>query len=552
MARALVPELNNLMVSNHPRQPAFQVLVYDVRSTINTINDIVAGNPLVPETGPRDFTDEVLEVTLEDRAGDFVNTGIAASSLGLTLVDPNDLFNPLNRLLDPTGDGRWLRSGNVVRVKEGDASVPEADWPTTFTGVLIGSPGVVRQRTDGGSAVINVQAVDRSAKFIQANVTSVAFGIGTTYLTMATDIAKLDMGLDDAEIDFAGFGTRITGHRQTQFVEQAPLVSLAQIMMVDGFMPRFNGEGKLTQSLGNITGFPDRVYTDQNTILSIEQPFANEDIVNSVCIIGLDANLSKITQPRQELAEAQLTVGYFAQDEDVDVYWSEDRTQIAENVTIDVKRSVNGAINFGGSEEFTLIPAPGGSPGHIGVNVSISTGFAPYIIIALTIGYVAAAWIPDTVLSFIVGETLPVGRFIQALALIAIMLIMTNIGRVHAEFDGSPIEFVYKEIRACARQSGLLVAERNEVVIENHMVQDQSTGDSVVREILFRQLARGNPRVIRQVYDVALEADDIIELPDEKYGARRFLINTITRTLRRGEPTIAELSGFEITSGLAP
>lgn len=551
MARGLDPTLNRLMLDSDVRRPGFRVEIFDFRSTSDTINSVVRGDGLLPLTGPRDFTGDVVSVDVRDVAGDFLTEGVAASELTLVVLDPNDVFNPLDVLLDATGDGRWLRAGNGIRIREGDEAVDDSLWPITFTGTLVGAAGVSRSRVDQ-TAFLTVKAVDRTADFLGVNLTSVAFGQGSTYLSMATDIATIEMGLDSSELDFAGFGSRITGHRVTQFLDESPLVMLAQIMMVDGFMPRFDGEGKLTQTLGNVTGFPDRVYQDFDLFRKIDQPFSDVDVVNSVCVLGLAAELTKIKQPRQTLAETHITTGYFAQDEKFDVYWSKDRTTIAEDVDVDVKRSVNGAIHFGGGEEFDFIDAPGGSPGFIGVEVSVSTGFAPYLIIMLTVGYLAVAWIPDEVVSIIAGVTIPVGRVVQAAVLINLLLVMMAIGRLHAEFEGSPIEFVFKEIRACARRSGTLVADRNEVTVENQLIQDQATADTVARELLFRAIARGNPRRVEQLYDVALEVDDIFELPDPKYGPRRFLIHAIERRLQRGTVPLATFTCSEITSGVTP
>lgn len=550
MARNLDFRLAQAMLSER-RQPAFRVFIYDIRSGGNTINDIVREQPLSALTGPREFTDDVLRVSITEQAGDYVNSGIAASEVVFDVSDPNGLFSPLEMLVDPIGDGRWLRPGNVIRVIEGDEQVDESLWVPTFTGLLVGQAGFDRNRTSGNS-VITCKAVGREAGFLKADNTTVSFAQGTSYLQMATDIAQLDLGLDEEEIDFAGFGSRVTGHRVTQFVEEPALVSIAKIMFVDGFLPRFNGEGKLTQSLGLVTAFPDRVYPDQDIVREIVTPFSEVDVVNSVCVLGLDATLTRVVSPLQDLTEVQITTGYFTHDEDFDSYFSEDRTLVAQNIRFDVIRSVQGSINFAGGEEFELIGAPGGSEGYIGVTTTLSTGFAPALIITLTVSYIAAAWIPDEVLSAFVGVTLPYGRVTQALVLIGIMIVMTQIGRLHVIFRGEPIEYVFKEIRACARRSGILSTQLNEVEIENHLVQDQSTADSLAREVLFRQQARALPRSVIMLHDLVLEPDDTLELPDSRYGPRRFLIQEIARTLERGRATLAEMSAFEVTSGLAP
>lgn len=553
MARSLVLALDRLQVVNAPKEPAFKVEIYDVRSTTDTINRIVRGLSLFPLTGPRDFTDEVESVTITEVAGDFVNTGVAASQLTFVIKDKGNQFHPLNMLLDATGDGRWLRAGNVIRITEGDNQVDTADWELTFTGTLIGTPGSAYSR-ESGDRVLTMGAVDRTAAFVNTVSTSPQFATGTTFLTMAEDIAQSDMNLDVEETDFATFGTALTGHK-VQFVDESPLSSIAKIMMRDGFMPRFNGEGKLTQTQSDVTGFPDRFYTNLDPIIAIDHPQSVVEVFDSVCVLGLDADLSKVKQPFQVLAEVQLTTGYFAQDEDFDIFFSEDQTLLAENVTVNKKRDVNGALNFGGSSSDSLILGEGvaaSEPSYKGVRIEISTGFAGALMVLIAVGYLAAAWIPDEVVSVVAGVTIPVGRAVQAAALITILLIMSQIGRYHAIILGEPVEYVYAEIRACAELDSLLGESPNRVEVENHLIQDQTVADNVAREILFRQVARANPRTVTNLTDLKLEPDDIFEVVDPVYGERRFLIERIQRTLQRGVEPRSVMNCFEITSGVTP
>lgn len=549
MSRAISFLYDQLMTSSYPRQPQFKVFIYDFRTTGDTINQVVRGQPLDADTGPREMT-EVVEVVRTDVAGDFVSPGIISSQLSLSINDPNNILDPMTLLLDPDSDGRWLRQGNGVRVIQGDSSIPEAQWPVVFTGKLIGSAGVDRERTSGNAA-ITCRALDRVADFLNLTNTTSKFGISTPFIQMVTDIATVDMGLDLEELELAGFGTRLTTQRATRFVKESPIVSIAKIMMVDGFMPRFNGEGKLTQTQGIVTGFPNRVYPTNKTIVSVHRPEADSDVVNSVCVLGLDANLSRIVQPTQDLLSVQITTGYFTKKEKVKVYWSEDRKLIAADVDPTVHVSADGALNFAGaSENFEDIPAPGGADGTIGSIIRIDTGFTRELMISITVGYIAAAWIPDTVASVIVGQTVPVGRAAQAAVLVAILLLMTQIGRTHVTFRGKPTEYVYKEIRACARKCDIRPKERNEITVENHLISDQTTADEVARDILFRQLAAAHPRNIVIIDDVKLEADDIFQYPDPVFGDRRMLIKQLVSTMTRGGDHLMVIQAHEITAGL--
>lgn len=555
MARPLVFSLDKKM-QHASRRPTYTVLLYDVRSTTNTISDIVRELTLETLTGPLDVTDHVLSVDVSEVAGDFVSSGIPSSRVTLTLVDDTpggfvSQWDPQFSADDPAAPARFVRRGNVLRLIEGDADVDSDDWPITFTGVLVGQAGVDRGRAvdEQGRSTISISAVDRSAEYVNQVRTSEEFGRGAAYLTMGDDVAQKVMGLDLDEIDFSGWGSQTTALKM-QFIEQSPLVTIAQLMFVDGFLPRFTGEGKLSQTQGEISKSPARIYPTLETIRHIAKPFSELDPVNSVEIIGIEGQKSEVVQQRQPLAQVSVTTGFFTSDEEIFVYWSDDRTQLAKNIKLDIQKSVNGGLSvLGGGEKWKLILAENQATISVGAILELDTGFAPYIIVFLAIVYVVLAVIPDAILGFISGTTISIGRLIQAAALAVILILMTKIGRGQYEFLGDPLEYVFKEIRAIAEIEGLLAEDLNRVTIENHLVQLQSDADDVGRVVLFRQQARGNPRTVTALHDLRLEPDDIWENPD----GRRFLIETISRKLvRNAEEVLATYGTFEVTPGLEP
>ncbi|MCP4869272.1 MAG: hypothetical protein GY898_11200 [Proteobacteria bacterium] len=556
MPRSLSFSLDQRML--HPtRRPAWKVYLYDVRSTDDTISDIVRDLTLETLTGPLDITENVQSVEIQEVAGDFVGSGVASSRATLTIIDNTpgsavSQWDPQFSADDPTAPARFVRRGNVIRIVEGDADVAEADWPLTFTGILVGQAGVDRGRAADpvGRSLISIAAVDRSAEYVNQVRSSEEFARGAAYLTMGTEVATAVMGLDSDEVLFSGWGSQTTG-LLIQFVEQSPLVSIAQVMFVDGFLPRFNGEGKLTQSAGEISQSPARIYTDLRTIRHIARPYSELNPVNSVEVVGLEGQKTKVVQQRQPLADVDVTTGFFTNGEEIRVYWSDDRTQLAENIKMDVQKSVNGGLSsLGGGEDWTLILAENQTTISVGAQIELDTGYAPYIIVFLSAVYVVLAAIPDTVVTAVFGGvTIPVGRIIQAIAMAAVVFMMSKIGRGQYQFIGDPVEWVYKELRAIAELEGLTSEELNRVTIENHLVQEQDDGDAIARVVLFRQQAKGNPRSITALHDLRLEPDDVWENPD----GRRFLIETITRVLLRGaEEILASYSTFEVTPGLEP
>ncbi len=126
------------------RRPVYQILIYDLRTSGQTIRDIVVGNPLDALTGPLDITEFVETCKIDEKAGTYAGAGVTATSITLAINDSDGIFDPLLVRTDPTIDGRFFRSGNVVRIIEGDLQTPIGDRVITFTGPVLGQVGYDR------------------------------------------------------------------------------------------------------------------------------------------------------------------------------------------------------------------------------------------------------------------------------------------------------------------------------------------------------------------------------------------------------------------------
>jgi hypothetical protein len=548
VARALSFGLDQISLGEtESRRPAYQVLAYDLRTGGNTVKDVVIENVLAAETGPMDVTAWVTQVQFQEQAGAYVTGGIAATQVTVTIVDPDGRFDPLASVADPTIPGRFFRTGNLVRIVEGDNQVDSGDWPLTFTGVLIGQSGYARNET-ATESVLQVRATSREATFLNLKRTTNEFLIGTSYFTVATTIATEEMGLDLDEIDFPTFGSALIPHKSIQFAQEDPMTMLSRIGLLDALLPKFTGEGKLTMTPDRATGSPSRVYTGRRHILSLKRPVADVQVPSSVCVVGLASALSKTVMPRQVLSTLEITTGYFTQPEDVKVYWRDDKSLLAENVRLKVLVSVNGGIiAIGGGESITLLQSADPEQlGTIGIRLEADSGYAPWLIVFFLVGYVVFQAIPDAWAGFGAGFTTPIGRIVSALSLATAMIIMSKLGRGSYVFEGDPFEYVYAEIRRCAKIDGTPEFEENELVLENHLVATTVQADQIAFQQLNRIHATAAPRAFSMIHDLGMEPGDIFEFLDT---GERYLCNTITRTLtRNADRTLATVSAFEVTS----
>ncbi len=558
MPRLLTFPLDQLQTNAQLRKPAWEVKIYDLRSTTDTINDVAIFNATGTgsfETlaGPIDFTPDIVNIQVEESRGDFVNGGVVPTRVTMNLVDETGLWDPLSILgLSPTSQayedaiGRYFRKGNAVVIRMGDAQVDSTDWPFIFTGALAGQAGRSRNRSDGAKSTITLRALSREAKFVKNERTSSTFSQSNTFLQAALQIAQEEFGLDLLEIDLSGWGSTNFGHQSVQIVEKTPIGMLADLMFQDGFLPRFDGRGVLTQTTSTISSAVDRTYDDLEIIRALDRPASDLEQPDCVTVLGLSDTMRKIVQPTQKLATFGITTGFFDNEFEEDVFWSEDQSLVAENPQARVLKSVNGGLSFlGGDEEFEFIASPGPGGGTIGVSISGDTGFAPWLVTFLLVSYVVLAAIPDEVLYLF---TIPVGRVIQALALAAALFVMTKIGRGSYEFHGDPMEFVYDEIRGRACVDGASVFERNNVTIENHLINNQSDADAAAMNALFLLQAEENPRTVQMLHDLRVEPDDIFEIP----GGRTFLIDSIKYTLVRDSSRALRttMGCYEVTPGV--
>lgn len=545
MARTLGPTLDRVAAGAGRREPDYRIEVYDIQSTRNeaeptTIGDIVAGNELPASVGPRDFTDDVVQATLNERGGDYVDEGVASSSLDFVVVDPLGRYEPILGT-----DNGWLRQGNVVRIREGDRQAPLEEWPYTFTGLLIGQPGYQDAREEG-LAHIQVSCLDRAHIYLQQEITTQDYAQGTPFQSMIETIAQVDMGLDPAELNLPTLSTKITAHRSTQFVRVSPLVAIAQVMFGDGFLPRFQGDGKLGAIDGNITKTSARVYANDETLKRITRPPVKANPVSEVTVIGLADTLTKVVGQRQVLAEAGITSGFFAKESRIRIRFSEDGTQQAENTVLKVRQSVNSGVLAFGAEKYTEATAADGLA--LEGELLIESGFHPGIVALILATQVAASYIPDTIPGPTALQTLPIGRPLRAVVMSTINILMSQIGVGRYEILGDPVEMVFEELAVTARVDTPYLNTEVPVEISNHLLSEEADLETAALRVLRRQRAKVNVRQVEQIFDPKLEPDDVFS---DRLG-RKYRIASIARALVRNGQGLATFNAQEVTPGVRP
>ena len=218
----------------------------------------------------------------------------------------------------------------------------------------------------------------------------------------------------------------------------------------------------------------------------------------------------------------------------------EDKRQRASGTGLIVKKSVNSGLLPVGSESYREV-----DEFHGEIKVSISC-WVPILATAMLVEYLAMAAIPDDVLTFGVGAeegiTIPVGRILQAQAMIVIMLIMMSMGSAQYEVWGTPYDYAYLELKATALVDGLEYWEENEKEVKNDFLGSQDRVDALAMLELTWEVSSANPRTLVIKDDLALERGDILQLPD----GRKFFISDMSKAVQRGAVPVLSLQGFKV------
>ena len=253
--------------------------------------------------------------------------------------------------------------------------------------------------------------------------------------------------------------------------------------------------------------------------------------------------MTEVVQPRQVLARASITTGFFSADAQIPVQWSNDGTLQAKDTRLEVRASIaDGLFSFGDEDYTEAIQADGNSIDGV---IDVEGGLSLWVVTTLAVAWLASHAIPD---GATLGSTIPIGRLIEGIVGQVLFQAVSTIGRGQYEVSGLPIEYVFEELRGIARVTGLSLEEARESTIENALLTTQAAVDAAALRVLRRERKKQNVRRVRMIPDLRLEPDDVFEASD----GRRYMIRGISRTVRRDGGYEATLDCFEVTAGARP
>lgn len=399
--------------------------------------------------------------------------------------------------------------------------------------------GVIEALTDyrlssgGRSLTLTLRSRDASALWRNTRRVTDLYPVATPLHIIAADVARA-VGLQAEEINL-GITSAVTVHSNTQLADLTAWEMLEKIYESLGMEPYFNARGVLKIISRDVSRQADITLTPER-ILSVSAAKSRPPLT-AVRIKWLDPRLSKVSQQDQMLGNATITAGFFQIRQKETIHFSADSSQRAENTYLVIRQSANSGLVKVCEESYSQKTQ---TSGEILLKTSV---WVPALMTASIGAIITTAAIPDATTGGPgAGQTIPIGRKIQAAAEVAVLLVMASIGTGMYEIWGTPYDFVHARNQTEAFDQNAPEWMENEIEIENDFVMDEPMAQAfAVRELLYRAMEVSSFNV-EIVDDPRIERGDILALPDQS----RLYVTNFRRDASPGSPAVLSVEGFRV------
>ena len=523
----------DIIFQGSSRRPAYKVYLWNPNRT--GITDVVLDQSASPRY---DITPFVISVALRENIS-FENSDNAVSTNATITLHylPDALPIPITE--------RTLLDGAPIRIYQGDEEVADSEqWVPVFTGVIRGNPSAIEEaRFERQPQTATVVAVGREENFLNTVITARAYpkGIDIGRAVVETGIEK--MGLDRREIKI-GFQGYALGHTQNQLVDIEVLKGIHQMLFTVGKKPRFDADGFLTAVDTDLDRAATRVVSN-DMVVEIRREQRSDSANNSVRLVGLDNELTRVVEREKRLAHGEITSGFFESTVRQTIFFSENagRNEGGRRaLETRIEKNINSLTSELGASIKWVPLLESDSVSTFGGKLIFDTGFAPEINASL-IGTLITAEATIAILHLSVPVTTPtvfsgavagnniaiaIIKATSTAALVGILTSLMALGRVEWEIFGKPFQNVFQQLAALATLDGVLSKDLKEIEFRNDWIYDIDVLVARARELLRRELAKAWIFKITMLDDPVLDVDDIIEIT-----SKRYYITSINRTMTR-------------------
>lgn len=323
-----------------------------------------------------------------------------------------------------------------------------------------------------------------------------------------------------------------TAHSNTQMANQTAWDMEQTLLLPMGLTPFVDCLGRFRGASRDIKGVDADIVLTDDRVVKVTASRAKVPTTR-VILYWLDPNLTKATQQGRKLGETTITVGFFLPFIRRTLYWSQDRTQRAENTYLRIISSCNkigvpvALQNYSQNDEVS---------GEIEL---ISLGWTQAILF-LGLWQAAAEAYPDVVPSLPPTFTVPIGKIKHGRIELALFLTTIAMGTGIYEIWGTPYDWIHARNLTEAYDSSGVAWMDNPQQINNDFIVNEAHADAVaVRELIYQNRA-AQKWTATIVEDRRIEFGTRLQFPD---GSKMY-VEDFGRSLAHGGENVLEVTGF--------
>jgi hypothetical protein len=413
--------------------------------------------------------------------------------------------------------------GQLVTVK--------TDGTIRFAGVIESINSFTEERGTR-SMSITARLRDGFGGWKTAHATSPVFPQGTNYSNILDDVCGRMMSLESNEYSFPTIAYTVP-HTNSQFADQTPWDMISDVLFAANLTP-------YVDVLNRVSAHEKSVVRDSTVVMTNDRIIKihgakQSQKTSKVRLRWLSPVLEKTTQQDQVLYSTAMTAGFFNYRQKEKTWFSDDRTQRAENTYMVVIDSVNAGIVPVADEVYEQVTQYYGK-------ITLQTYFwVPSIAVAGLAAMTTSALAPDLVTTA-PGETTPIGRVLVTAANIAVIAVMMSMGVGRYEIRGIPFDFVNAKNTTLAYADNVNDWAASEVEVDNDLIANEGHAQLISTEHLIWLGAASYAYGATIVDDPRIEVGDILEFED---GAR-LLVQSFSNDYTRGAKATMEINGFRV------
>ena len=440
-------------------------------------------------------------------------------------VSSGHLFDQHNKssLLAPV-----LKKGRKLTVRFGDRVGAFEYWQAQGTMAVTGSK---MRYARGLYPEMEISAQDKRIFWDQKQVIATA-PFNTDPRSILIDILEDHLNLLTADIDplLPVFdGAVVLTH---QWIDTMGKDIIEQVCHRFGYFPHITVADKFTARKVSDANVVDHIYTDSTKLVDFSSDDEFSDFTNQVIVTGRERSEIEILYGEEMVGTLAGTIGWWGCKNTYDIHYANDNSRQCRDPRLKILQSTSSiGFQFLGQihESITFV-----DPDERYCTITVTApNLIPILVVAIS-GWVAAHYIPDLVISYGTGYTIPVGRYAESIFVFMIMMIISAIGNFQYEIWARPLGLIKRSVQGQADDSDLQ-AEIGDTITQK--LEDPlcySVGDCTLvaqQEIMVHKLQRKRV-TFSKIADFRDEVGDTIQVNHPYTGAAmKVFITDLKRTV---------------------